>query len=39
MIGSTMIASTMEAVRMVRPVVDAGPAKNGMHERCSASHS
>ena len=25
MIGSTMIASTMPAVRMVRPVVEAGP--------------
>ena len=29
MIGRTMIASTMAAVRIVRPVADGGPAKNG----------
>jgi hypothetical protein len=39
MIGRTMIASTMPAVSIVRPVGDVGPAKNGIHPkwRCSQS--
>ena len=30
-----MIASTMPAVSMVRPVTDGGPAKNGIQPRLS----
>ena len=39
MIGRIITASTMPAVRMVRPVAEAGPAKNGMKPRLSSSHS
>ena len=37
MIGRIITASTRPAVSIVRPVAEAGPAKNGMKPRCSAS--
>ncbi len=39
MIGRIMIASTMPAVKMVRPVTEGGPAKNGRNDRCWYSQS
>src|SRR5690606_19735101 len=39
MIGSTMTASTTAAVRMVRPVPEGGPAKRGIQEKLSHSHT
>jgi hypothetical protein len=36
MIGKIITASTRPTLRIVRPVFDAGPAKNGMNERWSA---
>ncbi len=38
-IGMTITASTIPATSIARPVVDAGPAKNGMKLSLSASHS
>ena len=38
MIGRIITASTMPATNMVRPVLVAGPLKNGMKPRCAASH-
>ena len=38
MIGRIITASTRPATSIVRPVVEAGPAKSGMKPRLSASH-
>ena len=38
MIGSTMTASTIDAVRIVRPVPDAGGVNSGIQPRFCASH-
>jgi hypothetical protein len=38
MIGRIITASTSPAVSMVRPVAEAGPAKNGMNPRFSSAH-
>ena len=37
MIGRIMTASTSPAVSIVRPVAEAGPAKNGMKPRWSSA--
>ena len=37
--GRIITASTTPAVSMVRPVTEAGPAKNGMKLRCATSQS
>ncbi len=39
MIGRIITASTMPTVNMVRPVGDAGPAKNGMNDTWSYSQT
>ena len=38
MIGRIITASTTPTVSIVRPLVDVGPAKNGMNPRLSSSH-
>ena len=38
-IGRIITASTTEAVKIVRPVPEAGPAKSGMKPRFSVSHT
>ena len=37
-IGRIITASTIPATNIVRPVVEAGPSKNGMKPRWSSSH-
>ena len=39
MIGRIITASTIPAVKIVRPVADGGPAKNGRNPRLAFSHS
>ena len=39
MIGMTMTASTREAVRIVRPVGETWPPKNGIQPAFSFSHT
>jgi hypothetical protein len=39
MIGRIITASTIPTVNIVRPLVEAGPAKKGRKPRVSAAHS